>query len=142
MELTKCLWVYLTLLSLFLAVMVSGCVSLGQIKDRSDRQELAVTNATELVVGGNEARAKTLQQWIEEARVHVASSDTVRLRDLEVEIRSREEWDALSRVDTMMFGAILTEARERLEYEIGSEDLDEQGEVKLLTVFDWVEAAL
>lgn len=122
-----------------LVLLLTGCAA--SPRSLESRQSLAFKYATGKVLQGQEDRAIALRDWIGDARTYIAASDTVTISTLAQELRRRIPWDRFDNADTQLIRGVILEARERLEAELGKGSLNVPGEVKLLSVLAWIEAA-
>lgn len=123
-----------------IAFLMSGCSTIGKAVDSGDiRAELAVLYATEKVIDGKATRAKRVISLVNEARDFVAQEDSVTIKLLDTEIKSKINWDNLSPADRVLVNAVLIRARERLETEIGEGVLADNQKVRVTKVLEWIE---
>ena len=121
-----------------LSVMVLMACSTLQSNDM--RAQLAVTYAAEKIIRTEPARAVRVLDEVEKARAYLISDEPVTIAALDRSVKSRINWEKLDPADRVLINAVLIEARERLEFEIGSGVLDEAQRVKVGAVLDWIAA--
>lgn len=119
--------------------LLAGCSLLDTVSD--DRNQLAVQYATAKVIDGAPAKAQRVADLVAEARDYVADGATVSIARLDSEARQRIDWQRLDPADRILVDAVLTSARERLQFEIGEGVLNAEQRLQLSAVLDWIEAA-
>lgn len=121
-----------------LAVLATGCALL---QDSAPTVQLTTQYATLKVVNGDPERAAKVVDLVTNAKQYVEGDSSVTIAALEHAARSRIPWDDLDPADVLLIDAILSQARERLELEIGAGLLNPEQRVQLSTFLSWIESA-
>lgn len=124
---------------LALAVVLTGCSFLQSLEP--DTRQLAVQYATYKAIDGDLAKAARAVELVQEGRQYVQADSSVSVAALYEGVRDRINWQSLDPADRLLLEAILTQARDRLQSEIGAGLLDPDQKLQVLTVLDWIEAA-
>ena len=123
-----------------LAALLGACSVLDSMQP--DTKQLAVQYATLKVINGNPDKAARVVELVQEGRAFVEDGAvTVTVAALYDGVVERVNWDKLDPADHILVAAILTQARARMEEDLGVDLLDDAQRVKVLTVLDWIEAA-
>jgi hypothetical protein len=128
-----------TLTVIILAVLIGGC-SLWQAGE-THRQRLAVQYAVLKITEGQEARQQRVREVVDDLREGVEAAQKVTIADLANEVRAQVNWERLDLADQVLLREVLATAQNRLEAEFGTEPIIGQRQLKLMTLFDWIEQA-
>lgn len=126
-----------SLVAVFLAVSLVGCVTMD--RESNLRSQLAVGYATDKIIKESPERALRVLEQVEKARALVTNPEPVSIAALDQAVKESIDWRKLDAADRVLVSAILIEARERLEYEIGAGVLDADQRVKVMAVLDWID---
>ncbi len=123
-------------------IALSACSSVGKFVEESPAAaQLTFQYATAKIVDAQQDRAEKVLSAVSDARQYVSGDASVTVEFLYDQAVDRINWDRLDAADQILVKAILQNASERLQREIGAGILDESQELRLLTVLDWIEDA-
>lgn len=125
-------------IALSLGVILSGCAIL---EENPSTAKLTIQVAVLKIIDGDSDRADRVVEIAQKARFHVSSDSSVTIEAIDGEIRRHIRWDTLGAAEKLLVNAILDEAKQRLQDEIGAGLLDADQKVKVITVLDWIEQA-
>lgn len=121
---------------------LSACSTVSKFVEESPATaELTFKYATAKIVDGQTDRVARVLSAVSDARQFLDSEESVTVSFLYDQAVARINWSRLDPADQLLFRAILQNASERLQREIGSGVLDESQELRLLTVLGWIEDA-
>lgn len=120
---------------LIAVVFLVGCATM----DNNMRSQLAVGYATDKIIKERPERAMRVIEQVQKARTLITNPDPVSIASLDTAVKESIDWSKLDAADRVLVSALLIEARERLEYEIGEGMLDADQRVKVMAVLDWID---
>jgi len=128
------------LLAALIAITLSAC---SLIPDSGTAEALTVnylmSKATTRIVDGDADRAAKVVKAVEDARQYIETGEMVTISALYDAAIGRIS--GLDAADKILIGAILDNARTRLEAAVSTGQLDAQQRVSLLETLDWIEQA-
>lgn len=121
------------------ALVFSGCGVLSTVAE--DKNMLAVQYATMKVLERDDVTNSRVLELIGKAKVYVQTDDNVLVSKLVEAARMKLKYSSLSAADQILIEVILTRAQERIEAKLGDGALNEDQQVQLLTVLNWIAKA-
>lgn len=120
----------------FSFTLLSGCAFL---QENPDTAKLTTQYATAKVIDGETDRAQRIIDIVSEARATVGKDAVSTVAALDAFVRSKINWSSLAPEDSILIDAVLANAADRLEQEIGAGLLSPDQRVLLDTFLGWIE---
>lgn len=120
----------------FSFTLLAGC---SFLQDNPNTAKLTTSYATAKVIDGDIERAKRIIGIVSEARATIGEDAASTVAALDSFVRSKINWSSLAPEDAILIDAVLTNAADRLEAEIGAGMLSPDERVLLDTFLGWIE---
>lgn len=124
------------------ALAFSACSTLEDfVTDSPATAELTFKYATAKIIDADVERADRVLSAVADAREFVGSDESVTVSFLYEQAVARVDFERLDPADAILIRAVIQNASERLQREVGGGVLNGEQEIRLLTILDWVESA-
>jgi uncharacterized protein YceK len=120
----------------FSFTLLSGCAFL---QDNPNTAKLTTQYATAKVIDGDTDRAQRIIGIVSEARATIGQDAVSTVAALDAFVRSKINWSSLAPEDSILIDAVLANAADSLEQEIGAGLLSPDERVLLDTFLGWIE---